>query len=275
MNHALAASSVWTNSIMIAWLAVALVLVIRVKVLKPSTAVGPVRCIDPRAAAHLVLMAGFLLATLFVVPVAFVQTVGPDPENPDQAPSWVRVIAPLATYVVGSIVGLAMLSRLDRHQADVGLALRKFGRAIAPAVVGLVIAVPITLLTAALSSWVMKSMGKAPPEGHSMLLFMRSEVAVWMAGLAILNAVIFAPLFEELLFRVGLQTGLGSVFPSRWPAIVVCSVLFAVTHEAWTIAPIFVLSLAIGYAYERTGNAWVPILMHVGFNLMNVIGFLT
>ena len=38
--------------------------------------------------------------------------------------------------------------------------------------------------------------------------------------------------------------------------------------------PIFVLSLCLGYAYERTRNLWVPIFMHAAFNASSVVMFL-
>jgi membrane protease YdiL (CAAX protease family) len=57
----------------------------------------------------------------------------------------------------------------------------------------------------------------------------------------------------------------------RWTGIVVTSVIFAVLHEAWSIPLIFVLSLALGYVYERTGSLWAPIVVHFGFNTVNLM----
>lgn len=54
---------------------------------------------------------------------------------------------------------------------------------------------------------------------------------------------------------------------TRWLAIILTSVLFAVVHQPWFIMPpIFLLSLGLGYLYERTGNLWAPIFMHMFFN---------
>jgi membrane protease YdiL (CAAX protease family) len=49
-------------------------------------------------------------------------------------------------------------------------------------------------------------------------------------------------------------------------AIMITSVVFSVIHPAWSWPPIFVLSVALGFSYERTGNLWVPIVMHACFN---------
>lgn len=54
--------------------------------------------------------------------------------------------------------------------------------------------------------------------------------------------------------------------PTRWLAIVITSLLFAVVHPLWTVPPIFILSLCLGYAYERTANLWTVIVMHALFN---------
>src|SRR5687768_6173770 len=57
----------------------------------------------------------------------------------------------------------------------------------------------------------------------------------------------------------------------RWVAIILTSILFACLHEAWSIPLIFLLSLALGYLYERTGSLWTSILVHFGFNTVNLM----
>lgn len=61
----------------------------------------------------------------------------------------------------------------------------------------------------------------------------------------------------------------------RWVAILVTSMLFAGVHEMWTWPAIFVLSVCLGYAYERTGNLWVPIFVHLAFNSVSTAIFLS
>jgi membrane protease YdiL (CAAX protease family) len=53
---------------------------------------------------------------------------------------------------------------------------------------------------------------------------------------------------------------------TAWVAILVTSMVFAVIHPIWSAPPIFLLSIALGFAYERTGNLWTPIFMHALFN---------
>jgi membrane protease YdiL (CAAX protease family) len=61
---------------------------------------------------------------------------------------------------------------------------------------------------------------------------------------------------------------------ARWLAVVITSVVFAIIHPLWTAPMIFLLSLCLGYAYERTGSLWVPIIMHAMFNTSSTVMFL-
>jgi membrane protease YdiL (CAAX protease family) len=61
---------------------------------------------------------------------------------------------------------------------------------------------------------------------------------------------------------------------ARWASIFLTSLLFASVHPAWTIPPIFVLSLCLGYAYERTGNLWSVMTMHAMFNTTSTVLYL-
>lgn len=60
-----------------------------------------------------------------------------------------------------------------------------------------------------------------------------------------------------------------------WLAIVITSVLFAVIHPLWTAPIIFVLSLILGYVYERTGNLWAAVALHAIFNTSSTALYLS
>jgi len=64
---------------------------------------------------------------------------------------------------------------------------------------------------------------------------------------------------------------------SKAPAmlsILITSMFFASVHPVWSFPIIFLLALALGYAYERTGNLWVSITMHAMFNTISTVLFL-
>jgi membrane protease YdiL (CAAX protease family) len=62
---------------------------------------------------------------------------------------------------------------------------------------------------------------------------------------------------------------------TRWMAILVTAALFAVVHgEVAFLAPLFILAVGLGYAYERTGNLWVSITAHSLFNAAQILLYL-
>jgi membrane protease YdiL (CAAX protease family) len=62
--------------------------------------------------------------------------------------------------------------------------------------------------------------------------------------------------------------------PARWASIFLTSLIFSSVHPAWTIPPIFVLAVCLGYAYERTGNLWAVMTMHAMFNTTSTVLYL-
>ena len=64
---------------------------------------------------------------------------------------------------------------------------------------------------------------------------------------------------------------------TRWIAILITAALFAGMHFAVTkgydeyFPVLFLLGVALGYIYERTGNIWTDITMHACFNLIPTV----
>lgn len=90
--------------------------------------------------------------------------------------------------------------------------------------------------------------------------------------MVVISAAVLAPLCEEVYFRGLMQSLLRQYLPA-WPAVVVASLVFALTHSPqWQDMPaLFVLALALGYNYERCGRLLAPVLMHAIFNLVMII----
>lgn len=89
---------------------------------------------------------------------------------------------------------------------------------------------------------------------------------------------LFSVIGEELLFRNGLQKHLTERFPA-WSAIAATSLVFAVGHltaysgidgfaVAASLGVVFVLSVIIGIAYDRTESLIVPVAIHWFYNLI-------
>jgi membrane protease YdiL (CAAX protease family) len=141
-----------------------------------------------------------------------------------------------------------------------------------------------------------------------------TDSPAYVRVMLVIGATVLAPLFEEMFFRGHVQTILVRLFGrtrapnravrehsllvgptgravldyasaapaslprpgggARWAAVIASSVIFAVIHEPWTWPIIFILSLCLGYAYERTGNLWLTIFMHAIFNGVQTAIFL-
>lgn len=90
---------------------------------------------------------------------------------------------------------------------------------------------------------------------------------------AALMAVVIAPLFEELAFRVLLQGWLERIGGRRaWWPIFVSAALFALAHvgQGWAPVPLAVLAVGIGYVYRQTHRLVPIVAMHMTFNALSL-----
>jgi membrane protease YdiL (CAAX protease family) len=84
--------------------------------------------------------------------------------------------------------------------------------------------------------------------------------------LMIFFAVVVTPIFEELVFRGLLQSYLRNLNYGPWQSIFISSIIFSVLHPWMHIPALLVLSIAMGYAYEKSGSLLRPIFVHFLFN---------
>lgn len=90
---------------------------------------------------------------------------------------------------------------------------------------------------------------------------------------ALLMAVVIAPLFEELAFRVLLQGWLERIGGRRaWWPVIVSAVVFALAHsgQGWAPVPLAILAVGIGYVYRQTHRIMPVIAMHMAFNALGL-----
>jgi membrane protease YdiL (CAAX protease family) len=98
-----------------------------------------------------------------------------------------------------------------------------------------------------------------------------ADAGVGLKILVVIFAGLIVPVFEELLFRGFFQTTLRSLSNSPWAGIIITSIFFSILHPPTHIPALFMLSIGLGYAYERSGSLFRPILMHIFFNGLSVI----
>lgn len=160
-----------------------------------------------------------------------------------------------------------------------GIGLLGLGRRVvdgmARGVLGILCALPLLTAVSIAAEQLYDKFHYVHPQEHELLKMMSDSHNPAVRIALIVGAVICAPLFEETLFRGHVQTLLRELFgglnrrptaTQSWAAIILSSAIFTAVHPQWMWPPIFVLALALGYAYERTGNLWTTITMHALFN---------
>ena len=86
----------------------------------------------------------------------------------------------------------------------------------------------------------------------------------------VVTSVVIAPVFEEMLFRGLFQTMLRSFLRQPWLSILISSAFFAIIHQMGHWPALFILSICLGYAYEKSGSLFRPIFIHALFNAITI-----
>jgi hypothetical protein len=145
--------------------------------------------------------------------------------------------------------------------ADLGFQRRRLARGIAWGAVGFLAVQPVLHAVELLQrKWISPMPVQEPLQG---ILTARLPATVMLASFV---AVIVAPVTEEMFFRAFLQPALQR-WVGRAPGILVATAFFAAGHmDMYNLAPLFVLGLALGYLYDRTGSLAAPVALHVVHN---------
>jgi membrane protease YdiL (CAAX protease family) len=207
-----------------------------------------------------------------------------------------NTVPPLCALLV-MVLGDSMVRETTGQ--DLGFGLRRASRGLLWGLLGVVIVVPPLYLFIDVLESVYQRVHYIHPTEHPLLKLLGEKPPIGVVIAIVIAACVIAPPFEELLFRGHLQTLLRRMFhrmanrrplstgaedamslppptaPQTWAAIAVTSLIFASVHPTWSMPVIFVLALCLGYAYERTGNLWVSITIHAGFNTISTVIFLT
>jgi len=204
------------------------------------------------------------IASIVVWGSLFVSVAG------DGGPVVETTLSTVALGIGTGTVAAAYLAWSDRGWAFVDARMpdrREWGYV----VVGVVLLLVSNLAISALFGWL-----GVESTTHSLVRAAQDDPEI-LLPLVPLSYLVVGP-GEELLYRNVVQKSLGTGF-SKPGAVVVASTIFAAVHlPAYadpdgtalallnTLAVVFVLSLILGAAYERTGNLVVSALIHGSFN---------
>ncbi len=176
-----------------------------------------------------------------------------------------KLASSLAVQAIWLGLSLVVARFTFRHGLvrGLGLSMRHWIYDTGRGVLGCLAVVPICLLL----FWVIP---RSSEQLHP-LLKQLPALSVFWKSVAIILAVIVGPIAEEVFFRGLVQSMFRRYFGSPWVGIVAASIMFVLVHEVpqdW--APLFVLSIVLGYNYERCGRLYPVFLIHAVFNAINI-----
>jgi membrane protease YdiL (CAAX protease family) len=147
-------------------------------------------------------------------------------------------------------------------------------------VLGFLVAVPMVMAAIQVAVLIGELFGQAAPVlAHDMLKMLVESDSALASVLIVISAVLVAPILEEAIFRGFVQSVMVEAVGEarRWSVVLVASLVFAMIHvnvstfENWQALPgLFVLGIVLGWLYERSGSLWPGIVLHMGFNTMNI-----
>lgn len=129
---------------------------------------------------------------------------------------------------------------------------------------------PVILLVLALSKLLLNQLGinEGPQQAVQTVTMASSSVELFLQGLSV---ILLAPIAEEVIFR-GIIYNTAKQINTRTAAIIISGILFAAVHGQWTLVPpLFILSLALVWVFEKSGTILAPIVLHAAFNAVNFI----
>lgn len=178
----------------------------------------------------------------------------------DEAYYWMLVVlVPLATLLPGVVYILASKTELNEK-------IRFEHRSALFTVVSVILSFGLCLL-GNYPSMVFRTFLEG--FGYGVETYMPSYFSMSECLLQILGIAILAPVVEEFIFR-GLIMGKLEKH-GRGLALVVSSLLFGMAHsEVTSVLFATIAGLGFGFAYMKTRNIWVPILVHMLNNGLSI-----
>ena len=121
-----------------------------------------------------------------------------------------------------------------------------------------------------LGVWVLTLPWRSTTNSHGLLQLLEQDRSFTTVFWIVIAAVILAPLVEELIYRVVLQTWLQRIAPPR-EALFAVAVIFAAVHRLPDAIPLLPLALILGYVYQQRRCFLSVVLLHMLFNAANLI----
>ncbi len=194
-----------------------------------------------------------------------------------RSPQWLRefyVFLSVTILEISLIVIFLIFawSTFARRLRGFGLNLRTVVRDFPAAAINFITVLPLIFLAVLAVDYIGRLV--AGPDfqmqANESLIVILENPQLMLRILMIFFAIVVGPVFEEVLFRGMLQSMIRGYLRRPWLAIVITSAIFAPLHPWMHWPGIFILSVGMGYAYEKSGSLFRPIFIHIFFNAMSV-----
>jgi len=184
------------------------------------------------------------------------------------------VILVLLTQVATGGAALWVLNRQLRQHGiswrDIGLAWDSLPAQLAWGLGAYVATVPILLVTLVLVQVVLPNI---PSPAHPIAGIASAENPAWVTAMLFLVAAVFAPLFEEILFRGVLLNALWAQTGSKWVAIIGSAFVFSVLHPQLYLGwmAVFVIGVMLGGLFVERRSLVPCVWMHALNNTVALV----
>ena len=173
-----------------------------------------------------------------------------------------------ATCLLNSLMFLAVFIPMTypggSHVEEFGFHLDNWRRQIAEGFLGFAASIiPV------IAAWTLTLPWRSSENQHGLLQLLEQDQSATTLLWIVLAAVVLAPIVEELIYRVILQTWLQQKAPPR-EALVAVAVVFAAVHRLPDAIPLLPLALVLGYVYQQRRCFLTVVLIHMLFNAANL-----
>lgn len=200
--------------------------------------------------------------TVALLPVF--KTISPGPEIPLR-------VGMLALYYAVQIAVLVWLVRRRGGDPATALGLRVPGASTRHSLTSaglVVVGLIATRLLASVYAYATRAVGLMPSASTDLPTLFGASTSGLL--LAVVMVVVVGPIVEEAVFRGALLEGLSARFGVR-PAIIAQALLFAAFHRSlWSLLPMFVLGVALGWLAHAREGLWPSIALHALYNAITV-----
>ena len=216
-----------------------------------------------------------LAATLLGNLCLWIMYVGPGPPSASLPTTGLIALSAIQTEIifVCLLLGIALVLKLGGFTWWHSLGLRAYpvGLVFGRAVLLLLLAYPLIVISLQLWRVLIAGVGYLDDSQQDAVRFLAESKSMLAKGIVAVQAVVFAPAQEELIFR-GYLYGLARRHLGVGAALVISSTLFAGIHlHLPSFAGLFALAVCLALAYEWTGSIFVPMAIHALFNLLSVV----